>query len=78
MIKDWNKRSICSEISKITWRATDPNMDGFNTWECKRELYDILFYVQSELDKCATYASIEDEYLKKHDQEMILRALGKR
>ena len=78
MIKRWNVQSICSEISQITFAATDPRMDGFNTWGCKRDLYEILFYVQQELDKCSTYGDIEEEYLKKHDQELILRALGKK
>ena len=78
MKRDWNKSDICNEISKITFAATDPRMDGFNTWGCKRELYDILFYVQEELDKCGTYSEVEEEYLKKHNQKMMLKALGKR
>lgn len=78
MIKDWNIQDICRTIGKITWAATDPKMDGFNTWGCKRELYDLLFFVQQELDKCSTYGDIEEDYLKKHDRDMILRALGKR
>jgi len=78
MIKDWNTKEICRLIGKITFAATDPRMDGYVTWDCKRELYDLLFYVQNELDKCGSYGTIEEEYLKKHDQEMMLRALGKR
>ena len=77
MIKKWNIKSICSDISQITFAATDPRMDGFNTWGCKRDLYEILFYVQQELDKCSTYSHVEEDYLKKHDQELLLRALGK-
>ena len=78
MIKNWNIQDICRNIGKITWAATDPKMDGFNTWGCKRELYEVLFFVQKELDKCSTYGDVEQEYLKKHDQEMMLRALGKK
>ena len=78
MIKKWNVKNICRDISQITFAATDPRMDGFNTWGCKRDLYEILFYVQQELDKCSTYSDIEQEYLKKHDQEMMLKALGKK
>ena len=78
MIKDWNIQNICNEVRKITWAATDPRMDGFVTWGCKRDLYEVLFFVQRELDKCSTYSEVEEEYLKKHDQEMILRALGKK
>lgn len=78
MIKDWNSRNICSEISKISWAASDPRMDGYITWNCKQELYQILWHVQRELDKCGSYGDIEHDYVKKHDQEMLLRALGKK
>ena len=78
MIKNWNTRSICSEISKISFAATDPRMDGFVTWGCKEDLYQILWYVQNELDKCSTYGEIEADYLKKHEQQMLLKALGKK
>ena len=78
MIKNWNTKEICNEMRKITFAATDPRMDGFNTWGCKQELYEILWFVQQELDKCSTYGDIEQEYLKKHDQEMMLKALGKK
>ena len=78
MIKDWDSKNICNEIRKITYAATDPRMDGYITWGCKRELYEILFLVQEELDKCSSYASIEDEYLKKHEQQKLLRILGKK
>ena len=78
MIRDWNKSDICNDIRKITYAANDARMDGFVTWGCKQDLYEVLFYVQQELDKCSTYGDIEQDYLKKHDQELILRALGKR
>ena len=78
MIRDWNLQDICRTVGKITWAATDPRMDGFNTWGCKRELYELLFFVQQELDKCSTYGDTEEEYLKKHDRDLILKALGKK
>ena len=78
MIRDWNKADICNDIRRITYAANDARMDGFVTWGCKQDLYEVLFYVQQELDKCSTYGDIEQDYLKKHDQELILRALGKR
>jgi len=77
-IKDWNVQDICRAIGKISLKATDPYLDGFNTWGCKRELYELLFFIQRELDKCSSYGDTEEDYLKKHDQEMILRALGKK
>ena len=78
MIKDWNTQEILREIRKITIAATDPYMDGFNTWGCKRELYEILFFLQQELDECSTYGDVEEEYLKRYEQNKLLKILGKK
>ena len=75
MIKDWSLKDIKTEISKISWAESDPRMDGFVTWGCKQELYEILWYVEEKLRKCSTYAG-EDNFLKEHDKEMTWRILN--
>lgn len=75
MIKDWSLKDIKTEISKISWAESDPRMDGFVTWGCKQELYEILWYVEEKLRKCSTYAG-EDDFLKEHDKKMMWRILN--
>jgi hypothetical protein len=75
MIKDWSLKDIKTEISKISWAESDPRMDGFVTWGCKQELYEILWYVEEKLRKCSNYAG-EDDFLKEHDKEMTWRILN--
>ena len=75
MIKDWSLKDIKTEISKISWAESDPRMDGFVTWGCKQELYEILWYVEEKLRKCSTYAG-EDDFLKENDKEMTWRILN--
>lgn len=60
MIKDWSLGTIKHEIDKIAFAENDPLMDGFVTFGCKQDLYRVLFYVQSKLDKCSTYAGEEE------------------
>ena len=76
MIQDWDKTEICNTIRKITFAANDRYMDGFVTWGCKKDLYEILWFVEDELAKCSTYAG-EDEFIKKREQHKILTILGK-
>ncbi len=52
-------------------------MDGFVTWGCKQDLYQILWYCEDALEKCSTYAD-EDDYVKRRDQEKMLKTLGKK
>jgi len=75
MIKEWSLKDIKNEISKISWAESDPRMDGFVTWGCKQELYEILWYVEEKLRKCSTYAG-EEDFLKEHDKEMTWRILN--
>lgn len=65
MIKDWSIDKIKHEIDKIAFAESDPRMDGFVTFGCKQELYEVLFYAQSKLDKCSTYAG-EEEWVKEN------------
>ena len=76
MIRDWNKTDICNEISKIRFAESDPRMDGFVTWGCKQDLYEILWFVEDQLEKCSTYAG-EEEFVKKREQNKLLEILGK-
>ena len=75
MIKDWSLKDIKTEISKISWAESDPRMDGFVTWGCKQELYEILWYVEEKMRKCSTYAG-KDDLLKEHDKKMTWRILN--
>ena len=77
MIKDWSMQEVKNNIDKITYGANDARMDGFVTWGCKQDLYQILWYVEDALDKCSTYVD-EQEYTKRRDQQKILQALGKK
>lgn len=77
MIKDWNKTDICSAIQRITFAATDPRQDGYVSWGCKQDLYEILWFVEDELEKCSTYVD-EDEYVKRREQNQLLKVLGKK
>ena len=53
MIKDWNKTDICSAIQRITFAATDPRQDGYVSWGCKQDLYEILWFeVRNENRYC--------------------------
>ena len=42
MIVDWSVASIKDEIDRIKFAESDPRMDGFVTWTCKKDLYEIL------------------------------------
>ena len=77
MIRDWNTQTIKSEISKIAFAERDSNMTGFVTWDCKKDLYEILWHVEDCLERCNVYCD-ESEFLKSREQQKLLKALGKK
>lgn len=75
MIIDWSVASIKHEINKIKFKEGDPYMDGYNTWQCKKDLYEILWHVQNCLQRCSTYSG-EDEFLREHDKAETWKVLN--
>ena len=70
MIIDWSLKTIKEEVDKIRFAEGDKYMDGFTTWGCKKDLYEILWYVEKALDECDTYSN-EDDFLEEHEKELM-------
>ena len=74
MIIKWDKKEIKNQIDMIAHHENDPYMDGFVTWGCKRDLYEILWYVEDKLDKCSTYAG-EEDFIKDRNIDKMWKVL---
>lgn len=72
--KNWDKREIMTNISRMYHESTSPYNDGFVGWGIKQELYEIKWFLDNIMEKCHTYAG-EDEFLKEHEQNKIVRIL---
>ena len=70
MIIDWSLKTIKEEVDKIRFAEGDKYMDGFTTWGCKKDFYEILWYVEKALDECDTYSN-EDDFLEEHEKELM-------
>tara|TARA_B100000809_G_scaffold140158_1_gene137717 strand:- start:116 stop:355 length:240 start_codon:yes stop_codon:yes gene_type:complete len=70
MVIDWSLKTIKEEVDKIRFAEGDKYMDGFTTWGCKKDLYEILWYVEKALDECDTYSN-EDDFIEEHDKELM-------
>jgi hypothetical protein len=77
MIKDWSVTDITNHISKIAWAESDKHMDGFVTWGCKQDLYQILWFVENKLRNCSTYAG-EEEFVEQHNKKETWRILSEK
>ena len=70
MIINWSLKTIKEEVDKITFAESDRYMDGFTTWGCKKDLYEILWYVEKSLKECSTYSN-EEDFIEEHEKELM-------
>ena len=77
MIKNWDIHEIKNEIDRIYLKESDPNMDGMSTFNCKKDLYRIKWYVEEALAKCHSYEG-ETEFVRKHEKIQMIKALSER
>lgn len=75
MIIDWSVNDIKNEINKISWAESDPLMDGFVTWGCKKDLYEILWFVEDKLRRCSTYAG-EEDFIRNYEKNETWRRIN--
>lgn len=76
MIIDWNTDKIVNDIQRMSFKCSDPYMDGFVTWPIKQDLYRIKWAVERALEQQATYVD-EDEFIKAHEKEVMWHTLKK-
>ena len=67
--------AIKDELRMIAFNEADPYMDGFTTSKYKKQLLDILWYLEDLLEECDTYET-EDEWLEEKEKERMLRKLS--
>jgi len=76
MIKDWNREKIEQDLWKIKFAATDPRMDGFTTFGCKKDLIMLKYYIEDLLEECDSY-SIEQKFIDELEASRTFKLLKK-
>lgn len=76
MIKDWSLKEIKAQVDKIAWAESDPRMDGYVTWGCKQDLYNLYWYIEDKLSDCSEYSSVEKDLLARRREKQIVKKLG--
>ena len=74
MIVDWSLSDLKEGVNKISYAESDPRMDGFVTWGCKKDLYELLWHIDDALNECSTYAG-EDIFVRDREKQKTFKAL---
>ena len=60
------------EVRAAARECSDPKTDSFIAWGIKQDLYQLKWFIDNALKNCPHFSSIEDEWLKKQEQEKLL------
>ena len=76
MIIDWDLKTVKAQVDRISWAESDPRMDGFVTWRCKEDLYQLYWYIEDKLASCSTYGDTEEKLLGQRKERKVIKKLG--
>jgi hypothetical protein len=77
MIKKWNVDQVIGQLQQCYSSATDPYLDGFTGWHCKKDLLRVKLALEDMLEKCPTFVG-EKEWLLEQEQEKMWKMLTTR
>ncbi len=75
MATHFDHNRIHTELSKASIELTSPYNDGFVTWEIKKRLYKIQWYLEDIMERSSSYAG-EDEWLQEQSVHKAVEKLS--
>lgn len=76
-IKRWDVDNIQQQIRACGAQVHSVYNDGFTAWECKKDLLDIKYQVESLLESSPTFAG-EEKYHEEKLKEKAWRVLNEK
>lgn len=76
-IKRWSTEKIIGDLQQCYFVASDPRQDGFTTWPCKQDLYQVKFALDEMIARCPNYGAIEQEWLDEIEKRKVWETLRK-
>lgn len=74
LMKTWNISDIKTQISRISLECKSPYNEGFTSFELKKELYELKFFIDQQLKSSPTFGG-EKEWLHEREKEHIIKLL---
>ena len=68
------RNSALDEARHIFHKATDHYETGFITWEYKKQLLELLWYLEEVIPQCSTYSG-EEEWIAEQKTDQAFRKI---
>ena len=73
--KNWDAASIISQIRILARECSSPRNDGFTSFECKKDLYQLKEIVDAALTEAPDFGELEKQWLTEREQKRIIKIL---
>ena len=73
--KNWDAANIISQIHVLSRECSSPRNDGFTSFECKKDLYQLKQIIDTALAEAPDFGDLEQQWLTEQEQKRIIKIL---
>jgi diphthamide biosynthesis methyltransferase len=73
--KSWDVSDITRQIHSLARECSSSYNDGFTSFECKKDLYQLKEIIDTALSKAPNFGEIEKQWLTEQEQKRIIKHL---
>ena len=73
--KNWDVADIASQIHSLARECSSMYNDGFTSFECKKDLYQLKLIIDNALSEAPDFGELEQEWLTEQEQKRIIKII---
>lgn len=73
--KSWDVSDIARQIHSLARECSSMYNDGFTSFECKKDLYQLKDIVDRALEQAPDFGDLEQQWLTEQEQKRIIKIL---
>jgi hypothetical protein len=73
--KNWDVPDISRQIHSLARECSSKYNDGFTSFECKKDLYQLKHIVDTALAEAPDFGDLEQQWLTEQEQKRIIKIL---
>jgi diphthamide biosynthesis methyltransferase len=73
--KSWDVADVTRQIHSLARECSTPYNDGFTSFECKKDLYQIKKIIDDALAEAPDFGALEEEWLQEQEKKRIIKIL---
>ena len=73
--KSWDVADISRQIHSLSRECSSSYNDGFTSFECKKDLYQLKDVIDSALAQSPSFGDLEQQWLQEQEKKRIIKHL---